>query len=321
MNLGEMAQHVCTKVGQTDDESVAACKGYLDRRYRMIWDGALWRDTLTLFSFTTTAGSPWLLMPRGIERVLKLRLGSDATLPPFDAGAVFDYQPALFEGFGAGAGFATFAPVVLGPTDGTAVTHVTDTDLFAVAEYEFDDGRTYTDTQVPLGATHPYVIGCTWLLRFDKPLTDYVVSLTGGPQIMPNQTSADRFARLRLLQGPSAETAGLALCKRACQGLIAPGLQVSGPNTTSGRALPSQDEQSPLLRNIDHALLAFAQADMLERQRQYTKAQMKTQEGHAQLQLALDLERNQSASEQRIIPAEIHGAATGTFGALGKEVW
>ena len=53
-------------------------------------------------------------LPAGIERVLKLRLGDSQTLPPFEAGSVFDYQPALFEGYGAGAGFATFAPVVLG---------------------------------------------------------------------------------------------------------------------------------------------------------------------------------------------------------------
>jgi hypothetical protein len=325
MNIAEMASHVCAKVGQTDEESVAACKGFLDRRYRMIWDSALWRDSLTLFSLQTTANSPWLLMPAGIERVLKLRLGDSHTLPPFETGSVFDYQPGVFETFGAGAGFATFAPVVMGPIESTTVLHLTNTDLFAVAEYEFEDGRTYTDTQVPLRSEAGYEIVCTWLLRFDKPVTDYFVSLSGGPSILPNQTSADRRARIRLLNGPSAQTPVLALCKRACQGLVAPGVQTIGPNATGGQPLPPQDEQAPLLRNIDNALLASAQADMLERQRQYNKAQMKAQEGQAQLQLALDLEKNQSACEQRIIPAEIHAGmgpcSYGTFGAFGKEAW
>ena len=69
-------------------------------------------------------------------------------------------------------------------------------------------------------------------------------------------------------------------------------------------------------------VLALASADMLERQRQYGKAQAKVQEAQGQLQILLDLEKNQSANESRIVPVDIHGGGVGgAFGTNGKELW
>lgn len=63
------------------------------------------------------------------------------------------------------------------------------------------------------------------------------------------------------------------------------------------------DSGTPALRGIDSALLAYVEGDMLERARQYGKAQAKYAEGAAHVQTMRDIERNQMAGSQRIIPS------------------
>ena len=62
------------------------------------------------------------------------------------------------------------------------------------------------------------------------------------------------------------------------------------------------DTDTPALNGVDNALLAFAEGDMLERARQYSKAQIKYQEAASQVQIMKDLENGQRQSISRIIP-------------------
>ena len=62
------------------------------------------------------------------------------------------------------------------------------------------------------------------------------------------------------------------------------------------------DDDSPILNGIDNALLAFAEGDMLERSRQYQKAQLKFTEAAAHVQIMRDLENGQKQNISRIIP-------------------
>ena len=76
------------------------------------------------------------------------------------------------------------------------------------------------------------------------------------------------------------------------------------------------DTDTPALNGIDNALLAFAEGDMLERSRQYGKAQIKYQEAASQVQIMKDLENGQRQSISRIIPYayvgyEFHGSLAG----------
>lgn len=64
------------------------------------------------------------------------------------------------------------------------------------------------------------------------------------------------------------------------------------------------DSDSPCLRGVDNALLAFAEGDMLERARQYGKAQAKFGEAAGNVKLMLDIEKGQQQSISRIIPLE-----------------
>jgi hypothetical protein len=69
----------------------------------------------------------------------------------------------------------------------------------------------------------------------------------------------------------------------------------------------SGDSDSPLLRGIDNALLAYGEADFLERERQRGAAQLKLQEATAMIQKMVDIESNQQTKVMRVIPT-IHDA-------------
>src|SRR3954470_11023797 len=129
MTLSELAEFVCAKAGQTDSDSLSQCRRFLNARLRMIWDGAAWRESLGLVSARVAPGNRWLLLPEGMDRVLKLRAAGGATLAPLEGVTVFDYAPDLFEEAGAPVAFTVFAPVVHGPTaNGENSLVVTQTD-------------------------------------------------------------------------------------------------------------------------------------------------------------------------------------------------
>lgn len=84
MTLDEMARFISGKVNQTEAEDVAACKGFLQRRHDMLWNEALWKDSLVEYRQTLsptgyTLISTWLptkgilLLPAFIQRVLAVR--------------------------------------------------------------------------------------------------------------------------------------------------------------------------------------------------------------------------------------------------------
>jgi hypothetical protein len=62
------------------------------------------------------------------------------------------------------------------------------------------------------------------------------------------------------------------------------------------------DSDTPPLSGIDNALLAFAEGDMWERERQMSKAQVKFTEAASHLQIMRDMEKGQRQSISRIIP-------------------
>ena len=64
------------------------------------------------------------------------------------------------------------------------------------------------------------------------------------------------------------------------------------------------DTDSPCLRGVDNALLAFAEGDMLERARQYGKAQSKFAEAAAHIAVMRDIEKGQQQSISSITPME-----------------
>jgi hypothetical protein len=100
------------------------------------------------------------------------------------------------------------------------------------------------------------------------------------------KTSAG-VCQIRLVQTPS-ETKTLSVLGKVKLRVIDGSSQFQTRNLTS-------DLDSPALNGIDNALLAFAEGDMLTRDRQYSKAQMMYADGVAQVKVATNIERGQSA--------------------------
>lgn len=69
----------------------------------------------------------------------------------------------------------------------------------------------------------------------------------------------------------------------------------------------SEDSDEPVIQGIENCLLAFAQGDMLERERQYGKAQLCYQEGVALLDRLKAIEVVQAAHNKRIVPDDGYG--------------
>ncbi|HEV2455102.1 MAG TPA: hypothetical protein VGY98_12630, partial [Verrucomicrobiae bacterium] len=83
--------HICTQSGMTDTDDVAAAQMFLQRRLEMIWNAALWRNSLLEATLTinpdgttTLADSYWipersvLLLPAAIEKIIAVRLNTNA---------------------------------------------------------------------------------------------------------------------------------------------------------------------------------------------------------------------------------------------------
>lgn len=107
MTLSELAAYVCLKVGQTDTESVAACKQFIAARYRMVWDAGLWAHSQALVTVTAATGDPGLVeFTENVSRVLRLRnVGTETNVLGTSIGTIFDYDSSLFSQTGTEAKF------------------------------------------------------------------------------------------------------------------------------------------------------------------------------------------------------------------------
>lgn len=131
------------------------------------------------------------------------------------------------------------------------------------------------------------------LLSVSKPVTNLAVAVLTGTYpfsfivaatIPANETEALRCPRIKLINPPTTQQSNiLALCKRRTPDLI-------------------EDNDAPLLTSCDNALLALGMYDMLQRQRQYSKAKEMLAESRFHIAQMKDLERNQTASTIRIVP-------------------
>ena len=55
MTLTELADQITTKMGDTESASVTTCKTYINNRYRMLWEGGLWTNSLGVVTKAVSA--------------------------------------------------------------------------------------------------------------------------------------------------------------------------------------------------------------------------------------------------------------------------
>jgi len=228
MTLAESADFITLKLSDTDAASITACKSFLNRRYKMIWDGAIWTETLGVLQPAVLAGDAIVTL----SGVPEITFFHSASIPS----TKIDFPVAV---------------------------------KFTVTGQ--DDGRE--------------LIGQEWMTFFqlDPNIWNTITSRRTTPSNFVNlPKDGSGNARVKLLNIPDAAGTLFVLGKLNF--------------VTLG------DTDTPCLHGVDNALLCFAEGDMLERGRQYGKAQAKYAEGASHIQTMRDIEKGQQQSMSRIIP-------------------
>jgi len=329
MTLSEMANYVCGKCRQTDANSVTKAKEFLSKRYELIYNDSLWRDSLYLFPFTfeyhyeppfgSGADRPeswdsiWM-MPSVVDKVVALRTGIQEMQP---SGQELLMRGSLdqFAQSGEPVQFATLAPCVAILPAAYA--------FHDVEILEMDSGQTWTAHVIDssgnrIKSTGVYPVGgslsdpvssdCRVLERVTKQesANDVVLTSDAGERTLATCLAADTAFPLRipvrLIPAPTQDIDLTALVKK--------------------KHIPLEDDGDlPELRNIDNALLAFGQGDMWERARQLGKANAKFTEATALLGQLKSMHVWQEHTQIRLVP-EVDSPA-GSYGdnLNGKGYW
>lgn len=299
MILSDLASMICGTVGQTDDDSVAACKLYLQRRHEMIWNSRLWRDSIGFGTVSVIANQTYVGAPRDLTKVLCVRESVGMTaMGVTQTEAVLLANPDYFDTANPARSFSPAGSAVAVPTapgtlsvlsGGAESTDVTFTYCYelstsAGASNRRIETRTFTSAEFASGTN---VLNVAAVLSVHKPVTDWHLEISIGGDILytmaTDEKDAARRARIHLTSPASESVDLLFIGKRA-------------PNRFT------EDEDSPSLDGMDNALINFAQGDMLKRARHYSKAQAEFQEGAAHLASLIEQERGQNASVIQITP-------------------
>jgi hypothetical protein len=305
MNLLEMAGYVCSKVRQSDALAITKAKGFLAKRYEMLWAEELWKDSVYQFAFTlglgTTETQPtpntlevleagYYFMPQMVDRVLAIR-SDDGALPVQDEPQLFRATLDEYAETGSPVKFLKLPPAVAqfivadrwSIAGGAADFALSATVRFIAANSK----RVKEDVQI--SATTEFSEDGLVLETVTKPATDGPVSLNSifygvtfhamaaaDTEIVPRQ-------RIRVLPVPTTQMSFRALVKK--------------------KLIPLEDDNdSPELAGIDNCLMAFAQADMLQRGRQYGKAAAVVGEATALLSQFKRIAVTQEAHNERVVP-------------------
>jgi len=73
MTLTEIATQVVNLHGQTDANSLALAKTIVKNKYEQIWNGSLWKDSVSVVTQTYTSGTTPLTVDSSLSTVLKVR--------------------------------------------------------------------------------------------------------------------------------------------------------------------------------------------------------------------------------------------------------
>lgn len=291
MTLSEIATYVCNKVGKSDPTTVQLCKDFIAARYRMIYDSQMWRESLGLYSGTANSGQ--LIMPLWMDRVVSVRYDA-LEIQAVDQNAAFQINPQAFDTMGTPVAFTTMQPVATSVPVNTpqmgGISFVSDasSDSGSILIRGSISGNSVSETAqingiIPVDLDGDYDL-ITLISRSPSASTiTFTISSSEISVLLPDSAGV-QYVRINLLQQPKDLTKSiLVLGKRKFQPMV-------------------NDLDAPEIRGIDNALIALSMSDLLERQRQYAKAQMKLQEGEAMIKIAIGLETSQGASLPRIVP-------------------
>ena len=106
MTKSAIAQFVADKLQKSDAGSLTLLKSFIDRRYEMIWDSGLWRETLGTTSYSVAADTSEVTLNSAVRFAVAVAW-DDNEISAMDYETVFQINPALFDESGAPTSFIT----------------------------------------------------------------------------------------------------------------------------------------------------------------------------------------------------------------------
>lgn len=104
MKKAAIAQFVANKMQKSDSATLDIIKNFVDRRYEMIWDTTLWRQTLATTTYTVAVDTEDLTLNSTVDFPVSARW-NDLEIIPMDYQAVFQVDPTLFNDSGSVTNF------------------------------------------------------------------------------------------------------------------------------------------------------------------------------------------------------------------------
>ena len=111
MTKSNIANYVGEKVHSTDDDSQAVFKTCVDRRYEMIWNAELWRESLGTYSTTVSSGSDIIELTLDMDFPVSA-YWDEREITPVDYQRVFQMNPALLAESGTPTDFIVLSKSV-----------------------------------------------------------------------------------------------------------------------------------------------------------------------------------------------------------------
>ena len=108
MTKAALAQFVADKVQKTDQGSLNLLKSFIDRRYELVWDSALWRESLGTTSYTVAIDTQEVTLDSTVDFPVAA-VWDDKEITPVDYSAVFQIDPTLFNDSGEVVNFIVTA--------------------------------------------------------------------------------------------------------------------------------------------------------------------------------------------------------------------
>jgi len=298
MNLLELAEHVVDRVGVDDDTTKGLAKRFIKRRYKSAFDKYPWLEAHATLQLRATVSD--VILPDWADKVLQVRADNAEAahrLQMVSRQTVMLIAPGAPDELGAKVAYSPLPSVAvhthpLGNRVTVESSNGGDADQ-SIRIRGMHNGLTCEETiqlagMTPLTSANYY----NEITHFSKPETlgnvtlKSVASTTPELQVLLAAERERRHIRIQLIRDfadGDPEEVVTVLVKRRCIEL-------------------RHDNDTPQIDNLDDSLIAFAMADMLERERQFAKAQAKVSEGVALLNEMVIAERDQRQNIVSIIP-------------------
>lgn len=303
MTISEIAQLVCDKLGKPDPESLRVCRQFARTQYRILYNSAIWQEALWVIDIPVDKGTAIVVVPSLVDRVVAARWNNGLSLTSDTHGRAFATDPDGYFRSGTPARYIVLSPVATGAQQNIGGKKLdlrsTAQDGARVQVRGVSGGRSVSEL-VTLAGQARVVTQYTYdfVESISKPSTTGAleVYLEGGMDLMARieaAESARSHQRVQLADIPDGDGVLHLLGKRRLEEVT--------------------DHDTPMLPGMEASVLALAEADMLERMRQYAKAQAKRAEAlKIQVPMVFDLAKHQQPSTPVLVP-DIYEPSEGIF--------